>query len=88
MLSNKIHSQVTLIAYATVSNMFATFHNPKMRGDNFNWTKFPDIAESIAEKQVMLGIVIDNKEKQKEAEQLGKKLGREIAVNLIKEMTK
>lgn len=88
MLSTKIHQQVTLIAYATVSNMFATFHNPKMRGEKFTWDKFPDIAERMTETQVMMGIVINNKVKQKEAQDLGKKIGREIAVNLINEMTK
>lgn len=29
-----------LFVYATVSRMFAMFHNPKLRGPNFSWDHF------------------------------------------------
>ena len=86
MLSQKINNQVTLIAYATVSNLFATFQNPKMRGEKFSWDKFPEIAESMVATQVFCNVVCKDSKKQKEAEMQGKKMGREIAANLVKQM--
>lgn len=87
MLSQKITNQIALIAYATVSNMFATFHNPKMRGENFTWEKFPDIVEGMVATQVFMNVVCKDQKKQKLAEEQGKKYAREIAQRLIKEMT-
>lgn len=88
MLSQKMTNQIALIAYATVSNLFATFHNPKMRGEKFTWDKFPDIAESMVATQVFCNVVCKSQNKQKEAEEQGKKFAREIATRLVKEMTK
>lgn len=88
MLSQKISTQIALVAYATVSDLFATFHNPKMRGENFTWEKFPDIVEGMVATQVFMNIVCKDPKKQKEAEDQGKKYAREIAEKLIKAMTK
>lgn len=88
MLSQKISTQIALIAYATVSDLFATFHNPKMRGENFTWEKFPNIVEGMVATQVFMNVVCKDKKKQKEAEEQGKKYAREIAEKLITAMTK
>jgi hypothetical protein len=87
MLSQKITNQITLIAYATVSNLFAAFHNPKMRGEKFTWDKFPDIAESMVATQVFCNVVCKSQNQQQKAEEQGKKVGREIAINLVNKMT-
>lgn len=87
MLSQKIQTQISLIAYATVSNLFATFHNEKMRGKNFTWEKFPNLAEKNVKTQIFLSVVLKDEKKQKEAEEYGKKLGLEIASNMVKLMT-
>ena len=88
MLSAKITNQITLVAYATVSNLFATFHNPKMRGEKFTWDNFPDIAQSMVATQVFMSVVIKDNKKQKEAEEYGKKIAYQIAENLVNTMTK
>lgn len=88
MLSQKISTQIALIAYATVSDLFATFHNPKMRGENFTWDKFPEIVEGMVATQVFLNVVCKDKKNQQEAEEQGKKYAREIAEKMVKAMTK
>lgn len=88
MLSQKINSQIALIAYATVSDLFATFHNPKMRGENFTWEKFPNIVEGIVAAQVFCNVVCKDEKKQKLAEEQGRKFAHEIAERMVKAMTK
>lgn len=88
MLSEKITSQIALIAYATVSDLFATLHNPKMRGENFTWDKFPNMVEGIVATQVFLNVVCKDQKKQKLAEEQGRKFAIEIAEKMVKAMTK
>ena len=87
MLSQTMNNKISLIAYATVSHLFALFHNPKMRGEHFTWEKFPELAESHVATQVFLNIPCNNKNKQKNIEEQGRKVGREIAEHLVKAMT-
>ena len=88
MLSAKISTQIKLVAYATVSNLFATFHNPKMRGENFSWDEFPKISESMVAGQIFMSVVLKGNKKQKEAKEYGQKIGYEIAEKLVKIMKK
>jgi hypothetical protein len=88
MLSLKLQNQVALVAYATVSSLFATFHNPKMRGANFTWENFPELAESHVATQSFMSIVAPTKKIQEEVEEHARKTGRQIAENLVSLMTK
>ena len=87
MISEKKNNQITLIAYATVSNLFAMFHNPKMRGEKFTWNDFPKIASDMVGTQVFCNVVVKGKKQQLEIEERGKKIGFEIAEKLVKEMS-
>lgn len=40
-----------LFVYAIVSRMFATFHNPKLRGPNFSWDHFGSMMMDTAALQ-------------------------------------
>ena len=87
MLSDKMKNQIALIAYATVSNLFAMGHNPRMRGQNFTWERFPDLAANMTGTQVFLNIPTSkNQNYQREIEEHARKTGREIAENLVRQM--
>lgn len=88
MLSAKLQNQVALVAYATVSHLFATFHNSKMRGSNFTWEKFPELAESQVATQAFMPIVAPTKKIQKEVEEHAKKTGKQIAEKMVQLMIK
>jgi hypothetical protein len=86
MISNKMFAEIELIAYATVSNMFATFHNEKYRGEKFEWSNFPKISEGLVATQVFMSIPIKNKKKLEEVQNYAKKRGYQIAEKLLKKM--
>lgn len=42
------------ICLQTVASMFASFQDPAMRGPNFNWKNFPEMAARNCENQCFL----------------------------------
>lgn len=78
--------KIALISYATVSHMFALFNNPKMRGPNFTWDKFPEIAARHSADQVYLAHVVPETRKDI-AKTQAEIVGKQIAKDLVKWMT-
>lgn len=73
--------QLQILVYATVSTEFATFCNPIMQGEKFNWNNFPDMAERAILRQLPLHFTkISNKEKE-----MTLQWAKEIGLHLIKE---
>lgn len=72
---------ISLFCYVAVSGLFATFHNPKMRGSEFTWDKFPEMMERHCRTMypIQTGDFLD-----KEAEVAhAARTGREIAEHLV-----
>ncbi len=42
------------ICLQNVASIFATFQDPDMRGENFNWSNFPEFAAKSCERQYIL----------------------------------
>lgn len=83
MISEKKRLQIANICYANVAGLFASFHNPNFRGLNFNWDKF--VAMCVGQSHLWLfqnGIPKDDK-----VVALGQQFAKEIAENLIRQMT-
>jgi hypothetical protein len=40
--------------YSLVLGMFANFHNPTNRGENFTWERFSELAAGLARAQVFI----------------------------------
>lgn len=57
MLSDKKRLQIANICYANVAGEFATFSNPKNRGQNFSWEWFIAHCKEIADVWVTLNYV-------------------------------
>lgn len=83
MISNKNMDRVSLVCYATVSNMFAMFCNPKFRGSNFQWKNFPKMMSGHCRSQVFMANI--RGKDQEEIFNHAEKTGFEIATNMIKE---
>lgn len=86
MLSKKVTTEISLHCYAAVGGLMATMSNPKCRGENFTWEKFPDIASNYCEVQVLLSVIVPDKNREK-ARRLAKETGHSIAVNWVRQMT-
>jgi hypothetical protein len=86
MLSAKLQNQVALLCYATVSHLFASFHNPRMRGEHFTWDMFPDIAAGQCQTQAFVNVVCSKKVRP-EVDAHAEMTGREIAQQLVRWMT-
>lgn len=84
MLSVNLKNRISLLCYATVSHLFATFLNDKYRGPNFKWENFPKIAKSQCRGQVYMANIGNNKNR-KECFEYAEEMGEEIAITLIKE---
>ena len=82
MISEKNKDKVSLICHATVASMFASFCNPKFRGPNFTWEKFPQMMEGMCATQVFMANIKGDRQ---EVEDHAKKTGFEIAKGLVKE---
>lgn len=81
MISQKKRLEVANIMYACVSGEFALFCNPKMRGPNFDWAKFPDMQE----RDAFLNLQLQNYKLAGYSgiENLAKEYAREIAERLV-----
>ena len=86
MLSNKLMDRISLFCYALVSHMFATMHNPRMRGDKFEWDAFPEMMEDHC-RVILCTFMSYSKNIKLECEDHAAKTGREIATDLVKWMT-
>lgn len=84
MLPKTLQSALALSCYAIVSNEFAMFLNPQMRGSKFTWERFPALMESHCSHGVLLNTEIPEKHV-KEAQAFAAKTGAEIALRLVKE---
>lgn len=83
MISEKKRLQIANICYANVAGLFASFHNPNFRGPNFTWDKFTPMC--VRQSDMWLwqnGIPTDDK-----TVALGQQFAKEIAENLIRQMT-
>lgn len=82
-LPKTLQLEVSLACYAIVSNNFATFQNPAMRGPNFQWDAFPKMMRSRCETGVFLNVVIPEKHI-KTVREFASNAGFEIASNLLR----
>ena len=60
-LPKSLRLNVALACYAIVSENFASFQNPVMRGQNFQWESFPKMMQSRCETSVFLNVAIPEK---------------------------
>lgn len=85
MLPINLQNKIALGCYAIVSNMFASFLNPRYRGSNFKWENFPEMMKEHCERHVFLNTEIPKKH-EKLAKEHAMKTGFQIAENLVKKM--
>lgn len=84
-LTQREIQQVDNICHVVVARLFASFHNPKFRGDKFSWNNFPNMMESYCMNQVFMANIA-NKNNTKACEYAAVK-GKEFAEELVKIMT-
>lgn len=75
-------NEIALFCYTAVSRMFATFHNPKMRGHKFTWDGFPEMMESFCRSMYPYNVTAETQEEFDHAA----RTGRQIAEQLVKWM--
>lgn len=54
MLSITQKYKVSHYCISFAAGMFAEFHNPAIRGENFTWDKFPDLVANLVKAQVFI----------------------------------
>lgn len=86
MLSQQRRSQIELICYATVGGMMASMCNPKYRGSNFTWEKFPEMMEGFCEVHV-LGADILSFKTHDEGIEYAKSFSKQLAERWVRTMT-
>jgi hypothetical protein len=86
MLSNKKKMEISLVCHAAVGNMMATMSNPKYRGDNFTWERFPEMMAGYCQTQVFMCVPMPERLK-KNCQAYAEQTGREIAASWVKTMT-
>ena len=84
MISAKKQLEIANVCYANVAGDFAMFTNPKYRGANFSWERFPDMCERHAEGWMFIHGVRGDKQKINDT---AKQYAREIAERLVQRMT-
>lgn len=84
MLSEKKRFYIANICYANVCSAFASFCNPKYRGENFKWKDFEGMMQDKAEGlSLMYDFDIRNKADKEEAKILFKQYSKEISHMLM-----
>ena len=86
MLSKKLQADGAIFSYALVSDCFASFHNPKYRGENFTWDGFPKMVSEMAEVSCFMSIVCANDKTLKELKQYVKETSFRIAKRMVEQM--
>ena len=86
MLSDKKKMEISLVCHATVGNMMATMCNPKYRGANFTWERFPEMMAEHCKTQVFMSVPMTER-LQKHCLEHAEQTGREIAGSWVKTMT-
>jgi hypothetical protein len=77
-------SEIALNCYAIVSGNFATFCNPQNRGENFSWSKFPEMEEKRCRIFIWMYMAPPSDEKlREEIAAKAAEFGREIAATLV-----
>lgn len=76
--------QIELLCYSYISSMFAMFHNPRYRGKNFTWDKFPEMCVTHCQEQIFLSLNISPKF-EKRYKNIAKAISLEIANRMVKE---
>ena len=79
-LSKQKQLEIANICYANVAGDFAMFTNPKYRGSNFTWEKFPEMCERLADSWMFIHGVDGPKDV---INALAKQYAREIAERLV-----
>ena len=87
MISNKKSQEIELHCLKTVSHMFATFHNPNLRGSNFSWETFASSMRDLFQAQILVSIS-SHKKQEKEIQELAGELAFHQALNLVTAMIK
>ena len=85
-LPKTLQRDVDHFCWICVARLFAIMHNPTMRGPLFQWDNFPDMAARICKSQIALNVIYHAKHRDL-VESEAERLGRWIAIDLLKEMT-
>lgn len=85
MISKSKRLEIANVCYANVAGLFATFTNPKYRGENFTWEWFIEHCIQNADLWMMIHHVRGDKQLINEA---AKQMSGEIAKNLVNQATK
>ena len=86
-MSPNKQNQAALACWAMVANMFAMFHNPRMRGAKFTWEEFPTMMEEHCTVHIFMYLPIPKKQIE-EFRTFAAATGKEIATTLVNKMTK
>lgn len=88
MISDKKRLEIANVCYANVAGDFAMFTNPKYRGENFSWERFPDMCERHAEGWMFIhGVSRSGAKNENEVKQTAKQYAKEIAQRLVDRMS-
>jgi len=85
-MTPKLQNEIALFCYASVSRMFAMFHNDEFRGPNFKWEEFAEMMEKHCKTNLFVNVKFPKKQKE-ECEEHAGNTAREIAENLVHWMT-
>ena len=86
-MSPNKQKDVALACYAVVSGMFARMNNPKNRGPNFTWSKFPDMMAEKCEVEIFI-YVNRGRFSIDDIKSYAGKCGMEIATTLVSHLEK
>lgn len=86
MLSKKLQSEGIIFSYALVSDLFASFHNPKYAGETFKWEDFPKMVSEMAEASCFMSIFCANDKTMNELKQYVKETSFRISKRMVERM--